>query len=345
MALLMLFSLGVLVFTPRHAEAFNVVDFVKNLFGIPQNESVESNTVAEEAPSRPFPFLSAVSAADPKAAEKNTDLQIVDSITVASSVGPLGNVAEASDSSISYKITSYTVRPGDTLGVIAKSFGVTVSTIRWANDIPKNGVLKEGTVLLILPVSGVQHTVGKGDTIASIAKKYGGDPDDIVSFNNLDPKHPLAVGDEIIIPDGEMAAPVATPSKSSPSAPLPTLVRGGGADLGGYYTRPLLGGIRTQGLHGYNGVDLGAPRGTPVYAAASGTIITARSSGWNGGYGEFIVIAHPNGTQTLYAHLSSVFIAAGASVEKGQQIGLVGATGKATGPHLHFEIRGAKNPF
>jgi murein DD-endopeptidase MepM/ murein hydrolase activator NlpD len=109
----------------------------------------------------------------------------------------------------------------------------------------------------------------------------------------------------------------------------------------------------TQGLHGYNAVDIGTPIGTPIYAAATGQVIVARSSGWNGGYGNYIVISHDNGTQTLYAHLSQVLVSEGGSVAQGQTIGLSGNTGDVfpaptaahpnSGAHLHFEVRGAHN--
>jgi murein DD-endopeptidase MepM/ murein hydrolase activator NlpD len=116
--------------------------------------------------------------------------------------------------------------------------------------------------------------------------------------------------------------------------------------VSGYFGNPLNGAGRlSQGLHGHNGVDLSAPAGTPIYAAASGTATTVKSDGgYNSGYGNYVVISHPNGTSTLYAHMSSVAIAAG-SVSKGQVIGYVGRTGIATGNHLHFEVRGAQNPF
>ncbi|MBI3075361.1 MAG: M23 family metallopeptidase, partial [Parcubacteria group bacterium] len=105
------------------------------------------------------------------------------------------------------------------------------------------------------------------------------------------------------------------------------------------------GGRKTQGLHGFNGVDIGAPYGTPVYAAAAGTVIVSRPSGWNGGYGQYVVISHSNGTQTLYSHMGSIVASEGAYLEQGQILGYVGSTGRSTGPHLHFEVRGARNPF
>jgi murein DD-endopeptidase MepM/ murein hydrolase activator NlpD len=85
--------------------------------------------------------------------------------------------------------------------------------------------------------------------------------------------------------------------------------------------------------------------GTPIHAAAAGTVIVARSGGWNGGYGSFVIISHSNGTQTLYGHASKVLVSAGQYVDQGDTIALMGSTGQSTGSHLHFEIRGAKNPF
>jgi murein DD-endopeptidase MepM/ murein hydrolase activator NlpD len=98
-------------------------------------------------------------------------------------------------------------------------------------------------------------------------------------------------------------------------------------------------------LHGYNGVDIAAPVGTSIFAAAEGTVIVAASSGWNSGYGNYVVISHPNGTQTVYGHASKVMVSVGEHVSKGQLIASVGSTGKSTGPHLHVEVRGAANPF
>jgi murein DD-endopeptidase MepM/ murein hydrolase activator NlpD len=74
-------------------------------------------------------------------------------------------------------------------------------------------------------------------------------------------------------------------------------------------------------------------------------VIVAKSSGYSGGYGKYIVIEHPNGTQTLYGHLSQVLVNVGDSVSKGDNIAKSGNTGRSTGPHLHFEVRGGDNPW
>ena len=88
----------------------------------------------------------------------------------------------------------------------------------------------------------------------------------------------------------------------------------------------------------HKGLDIGAPKGTPIKAAASGTVITA-SSGYNGGYGNYIVISHGNGIQTAYGHCNSISVSVGQKVSQGQVIGTVGNTGRSTGNHLHLEIR------
>lgn len=255
-------------------------------------------------------------------------------------VGPLGSIADAE----TYKqdqISTYVVREGDTLSKIAKMFGVSVSTIYWANNLKSGNLVKPGDLLVILPISGIQHTVKKGDTIKSIAQKYKSDEGEIVVFNNLSIGSSLEIGSIILIPDAEAAIPSVPASSGRTSA-----FRGeSGPAIDGYYARPITGGRKTQGIHGYNGVDLADSCGTPVFASAGGTVIIARTQGWNGGYGKYIVIAHPNGTQTVYSHLSMVNVGVGQAVAQGYQIGSIGSTGNSTGCHVHFEVRGAKNPF
>ena len=242
------------------------------------------------------------------------------------------------------QISLYVVHPGDTLPAIAKMFGVSVNTIRWGNDL-KNNTITVGQTLVILPISGIQHTVKKGDTLQSIAKLHKGDLDEILRYNNLSKDAKLAVGDIIIVPDGEAVSITITPSKSgvgvSKSGPAYPV-------YDGYYMRPVIGGIKTQGVHGHNGIDLASAYGSNIYASAAGEVIISRSSGWNGGYGKYIVVKHGNGTQTLYGHLSATLVNVGDSVEQGQVIGKMGNSGQVKGPtgiHLHFEIRGARNPF
>ena len=235
------------------------------------------------------------------------------------------------------QISVYIVRTGDTLSEIAEMFGVSANTIIWANDI-RGTSIKVGQELVILPISGVRHVVKSGDTLKSVATKYKADLNDVLLYNGLAIGDKIKSGDVIIIPDGVISATQVSSVKNSAGAQTYPV-------YSGYYIRPIVGGRKTQGIHGNNGVDLAAPTGTPILAAADGRVIVSRSGGYNGGYGSYLVISHPNGTQTLYAHLSKNSVFVGQSVAQGQIIGAVGNTGKSTGSHLHFEIRGAKNPF
>ena len=268
------------------------------------------------------------------------DISIVDGSALASETSPLsgdGTLTATGNGQISL----YVVREGDTLSGIADMFEVTMNTIRWANDLGAKGTISPGDKLVILPITGVKYTVKKGDTLASIAKKYKGDTEEILDFNGLASASELTVGEEIIIPNGEVVP--AAPKKGAPAPAKKSY--GGGPAYAGYYMRPISGGVRSQGIHGYNGVDLAAPVGTPVYASAAGEVIISRDSGWNGGYGVYVVIRHDNGTQTLYSHLSNTTVSVGQTVAQGASIGAIGLTGKTTGAHVHFEIRGAANPF
>lgn len=306
----------------------------------------ENSSPSQSVNSQTIPLLQAPKNSDPFTAVGGGDINIVGQSALLADIGPLGSVADIKDNPSPDQISIYVVQKGDTLGGIAKMFNVSVNTILWVNNIGRYDIIKEGQTLIILPVSGIRYEVKKGDTIESIVKKSGGDIDEIIQFNDLSPNQPLAVGTTIIIPDGEAPIPPSTNI-------LPGTYRGGsGPYYAGYYIRPVSRGRNSRatpsnphGLHGYNAVDLAVPCGAPIVASASGDVLMARSGGWNGGYGNFVIIDHSNSTQTLYAHNSSNIVGTGWHVVQGQVIGYVGATGNTTGCHLHFEVRGATNPF
>lgn len=326
---------------PSTAKAGVIGDFWSSLVKIGAKEAdtsiIDAGNVQTMALLRPAMNI------DPAPARGGGDINIVDGTALMPEEGPSGTMADI-EKPKNATISVYVVRAGDTLGKIAELFDVSVNTIVWANDIPRGASLKVGQTLTILPVTGIKYTIKKGDMLSSIAKKYGGDANEIANFNGID-NATLTVGDEIIIPDGEVAVPAPSASGRA-TAPTRNVGPSGTGEQIGYYLRPAVGGKKTQGIHGYNGVDIGAPKGTPIVASAEGDVIIAKGSGWNGGYGSYVVIQHPNGSQTLYGHASSVIVYAGEHVVRGQVIAYVGATGKATGAHLHFEIRnGIRNPF
>jgi LysM repeat protein len=330
----------VLLLLPISASA-GLVDAISSiLFGDSNQENLLTNKNIQN-------MALLVAANNPQAdVSKNSAAPTVEGNALVSNIGPSGTVSDSSVSKPSSdQISIYVVRSGDTLSQIANMFDVTVNTIKWGNDL-KSNTLKEGQTLVILPISGVKYTVTKGDTLASVAKKYNGDVDEIVAYNNLQKGETLVSGSVIIIPDGEVVSTTySSPSQSSGSSSKPSVSSSSLKTYAGYYLRPIVGGVRTQGIHGYNAVDLAAPIGTPILASADGEVIISRFGGWNGGYGNYIVIRHANGTQTLYAHASKINVSSGDTVKQGDVIGAVGTSGKSTGPHVHFEIRGAKNPF
>lgn len=282
--------------------------------------------------------------------DPNAEVNIIADNAILPATGPMGvsDGIDASDPS-SNDTSVYVVRSGDSLSQIAQMFNVSVDTILWANNMKKGDALTPGQVLLILPVSGIEYTVKKGQTLQGIANLYKVDVNDIIQDNDITLDTPLFAGDTLIIPNAEEQSPES-------STPIPTKDLGASItkdklyyeqhpvqNLAGYYIDPVPGYRLSQGLHDNNAVDLAVPTGTPIHAAADGKVILARY-GYNGGFGNVVIIDHPNGTQTLYAHQSKLATETGAEVYQGEVIGYVGSTGHSTGPHLHFEVHGAQNP-
>ena len=241
-------------------------------------------------------------------------------------------------------IITYAVQTGDTLYGIAEEFGISADTIMWASAGLEShpDLLRIGQELTILPVDGVYHTVVQGDTLASIAQQYKVDVLAIIGceYNNLQNPQNLSLGQQIIVPGGKK--PYQPRVVHVYSGPVPEGVAKGTGSFGW----PTSGTV-TQGFKPmHQAIDIGAPTGTPVVAADSGYVVTA---GWSEyGYGKYVVIDHGNGFQSLYAHLHTILVQVGQSVSRGEKIGSVGTTGRATGPHLHFEIRYngvQRNPF
>lgn len=340
--LLSLIVLGGVMMVPRSADAGLLLSLFKFLTGAPSEiedsiPAIISETHAEVGAS----VLGATSglAQDPTQFRYENTMTVVQEHALLAPLNPLGTMTDA-DRGSSGQIFFYTVRQGDTLSSIARAFDVSVNTIKWANEIANANSVVPGARLIILPVSGIRHDVKKGDTLSSIAKLYRASLEDIMIFNGLAPDEHLLPGLVVIVPDGELteSAPITsgiTSINSFSNLPL----------YSGYYMRPIIGGRRSRGVHGFNGIDLANSCGLPVLASANGSAIITKSSGWNGGYGKYIVLTHANGTQTLYAHLSSVNVTPGELVRQGDTIGLIGSTGNSTGCHIHFEVRGAKNPF
>ncbi len=235
------------------------------------------------------------------------------------------------------RILEYIVAEGDTVSTIAVKFDISEDTIRWQNDL-KGDNIKVGATLEILPVTGISHKVQKGDTVYSIAKKYDTSAQAIVDFpyNTFvnDETFELAIGQFVIVPDG--IKPEAAKTQTAPAWRSIT-PDAGSVVASGQFVWPTSGSITQRYSWFHPGVDIANRAAPAILAADAGKVIVA---GWpdNYGYGNRVVLDHGNGTRTLYAHLSKIYVVSGQTVNRGATIGQMGSTGRSTGTHLHFEI-------
>ena len=248
-----------------------------------------------------------------------------------------------------YKIVQYTVEAGDSAWSIARQFNLQPESILWGNNWinAEAGSLQIGTVLNILPVDGVLHTVGEGDTLERIQLLYGTPIEDIVAYpgNNfpLEPPYELTPGQKIIVPGGQ--------GQVVWQEPGPKVVAGMGRKSPGLYDGPLVYTgtgyfiwpiappiVITQNYWGaHPALDMGTYYRQPVFASDAGTVIFSGWSEW--GYGHLVIIDHGNGFWTYYAHNAFNLVEAGQGVLQGQQIAESGSTGNSTGEHVDFRIR------
>ena len=270
------------------------------------------------------------------------------------------------------EVTTYDVQLGDTVFGISEKFGISPQTVLWGNyntllDDPHN--LKAGQVLNILPINGTYYEWQDGDGLNGVAKFFGVLPEDIINYpaNRLNPE---TIGDyarpninpgvSLIIPGGERlfiswSAPVGVTRED----PASSYILGDGA------CEPITGGAIGFGsfvwpaanhyLSGYDwspetnhrGIDIAGHEGAGLFAVDAGVIVY---SGWNNyGYGNVVIIDHGTGFQSLYAHMSAIYVGCGQSVGQGEAIGAFGSTGRSSGAHLHFELMtsvyGKVNPW
>jgi len=251
-----------------------------------------------------------------------------------------GNAALASNARSS--VITYTVKEGDTLAAVARQFSISANTIMWANNLSSSGIIHEGDKLAILPTTGTLHTVKSGENLNAIADKYGVAASQIISYNNLSASAMLQIGQQLIIPGGrQLAVPqkavAYTPKSNSNVISVIKDILTPAVETGTKLLWPTVGHNITQYYSWrHTGVDIANKLGTPVYAADDGVVEIA---GWNnGGYGNMIMLDHPNGMRTRYGHASKLLVSVGEEVKRGQVIMLMGSTGHSTGPHVHFEV-------
>jgi murein DD-endopeptidase MepM/ murein hydrolase activator NlpD len=251
-------------------------------------------------------------------------------------------------------VTTYVVRAGDSVFGIAQKFNITPETVLWGNyDLLNDNphLISIDMALQIPPVSGVLYTWQAGDEIKAVAERFEATAEDILSWpgNNFDLANPqIEPGAIVMIPGGQREfRQWLIPTIPRGSAGVSKSVYGQGACEGSYEGAIGSGAfIWPAGNHflsgndywsGHLGIDIAAGTGSPIYASDSGVVVFA---GWaTGGYGNTVIVDHGNGYQTLYAHLNSVTVGCGYSLQQGAIIGYAGSTGNSTGTHLHFEVR------
>jgi murein DD-endopeptidase MepM/ murein hydrolase activator NlpD len=241
-------------------------------------------------------------------------------------------------------VRTYKVKNGDNINKIASRFKVSTMSVVWANNLKSKTDLHTGEVLRIPPVTGLIVQVSTTDTLASLAAEYNVNKADILATNGLDDPN-LIVGQVLVIPGAagqplpETKPVVRTTRPSTGGGGGGGTVRGPSTYRGGKMLWPVVGGgnyISQYFHYGHWAIDIAADYGSKVVAAAAGTVIFA---GWkNNGGGYQVWIAHGSGLYTTYNHMSAITVARGQSVRRGQQVGRIGMTGNATGPHLHFEV-------
>lgn len=225
----------------------------------------------------------------------------------------------------SYK--SYYVRSGDNLWDLSRTYQVELKTLMRINKLDRNSVLRVGQKLKI-PDNKVQvHIIRPGETLWDIARNYNVDLNELQRLNSNKQACNLKIGDLIKLPQN--SAQVAFSESVKPSRSIVSR-----------FVWPIRGtitskyGWRSSGFH--HGLDIAGDLGDPVQAAAGGVV---SFTGYISLYGNTVIIDHPNGKQTLYAHLNATKVKSGDRVARGAIIATVGSTGRSTGPHLHFEIK------
>jgi murein DD-endopeptidase MepM/ murein hydrolase activator NlpD len=227
---------------------------------------------------------------------------------------------------VSIKISSYTIKSGDTLEKVAKRFGLRQDTIISANNLQSASSIRSGVQLRIPNMDGISHRVRKGESLSSLARAYAIDMTRIVDANDL-ASSTISAGQNLFIPNARLSSAslrefygerFVWPARGRISSPF------------GYRANPFTG-LRTY----HSAIDIVVSVGTKVKATSDGSVA---DTGYNSVFGNYIILKHASGYQSLYAHLSSIGVKEGASVAQNAVIGLSGNTGQSTGPHLHFSI-------
>lgn len=227
------------------------------------------------------------------------------------------------------KMKDYSVNKGDTLWDISRKFKVDLDTLRMINNLDKNCILTVGEILEIPYNRSRVHIISAGDTLWDIAYKYDISLRELSRINpGINPKS-LKIGEKVAVPDSASVSVAALqPSRSYIGYSSLMMAWPVNGSITSAY------GWRASGFH--HGIDIAGDIGDPIKAAAAGKVSFAGSRAV---YGKMVMIEHPDGKESVYAHCQKIMVDNGDYVVKGQTIATIGMTGRTTGPHVHFEVK------
>lgn len=225
--------------------------------------------------------------------------------------------------------SQYTVRAGDTISGISQKFGLgNISTLIAVNNIDNVRSLRSGQKLVVPSIDGLVHIVAPGESLNTVAETYDVSVEDLVDVNDLDSEI-LEAGVKLFVPGARLDSDVLRKAMGEVFS-YPITARWRLTSRFGRRADPFTGVASN-----HTGIDMACPSGTPIYSALSGTVAY---TGFSSVFGNYVIVKHYDGYQTLYGHMSKITTTKGASVSQGTKIGLVGSTGYSTGPHLHFTV-------
>jgi murein DD-endopeptidase MepM/ murein hydrolase activator NlpD len=222
--------------------------------------------------------------------------------------------------------TAYIVEKGDTISGIAQKLELNQDSLISCNGIEQARTIQPGMELRVPNMNGIMHTVKAEESLQTLAENYKVPQDIILEVNNIT-EFAHKAGEKIFIPDAKLSA---FELRRVWGELFRYPLRGWITSRYGYRADPF---TRTRRFH--NGIDIAGPAGAPIYAAMEGRVI---ETGYNNISGNYVIITHPGGYTTSYAHMSLIRAEKGQWVKEGQRIGDVGSTGYSTGNHLHFSI-------
>ncbi|GHU59276.1 hypothetical protein FACS189444_4280 [Spirochaetia bacterium] len=248
-------------------------------------------------------------------------------------LAPVSTAAAGEDDAIPLDLVetfawkSYKVKKGDSVSKIAAAYAISMDAVIASNSITNVKRLIEGQVIRIPNMDGIPYTVKKGDTLAKISSSMGVPLEAILDANDIQ-SDTITAGTILFIPGARMRT---EDLKLALGELFIYPIRGRLTSPFGWRNDPITAGVRSN----HAAIDLAAVTGTPIKAAMDGKVSMV---GYNGTYGNYIILTHSNGFQTLYGHMSVTSVRQGSYVTQGTKIGEVGSTGYSTGPHLHFAV-------